>query len=557
LDVNQLQFEPRRSKLRYVIPGVIAVPVIAIAVLLLLATTSDAKMVANERSLAAIQMPFGGGTIESVSAIAGKEQKAIKVTVSGNQVWPDSPLKQGEKVTILAKIKRPGWVSWASGTEKLRISETTPAVQTKSAFVTRKSGQPIRIDFDQKVMMLGTHKLGTASNARRLNSATDSVKLDESADAGSLLVSASPRTWEQANTTTVSWFPAGSGATAVASPAPGSKVQANSPIRLTFSKPVSEALAGHMPTVTPAGSGKWVTLDSHTIKFVPSGYGYGLGTTVSVRLPSSVHLIGGKNQDSDPVGSWSVPGGSTEALQALLAELGYLPLNYTSSNGGSGISGKTPAALEREVISPLKGGFKWRWANTPATLKSQWSPTNYTEITKAAIMTFEDNNDMTVDGVPGPSVWKAVLQAVQKQEQTGKQAYNFGYTYVFVHEDNSATPSNPDEWETTWHDGKDVVHGPVNTGVTGAQTQLGTFAVFEHLLVTTMTGTNVNGSTYSDPGIKWVSYFNGGDALHEYPRASYGWPQSEGCSEMPEAEAQAVWPYTPIGTVVQVSEGSE
>ena len=68
----------------------------------------------------------------------------------------------------------------------------------------------------------------------------------------------------------------------------------------------------------------------------------------------------------------------------------------------------------------------------------------------------------------------------------------------------------------------------------------------------TMSGTNPDGSHYHDPGIRWISYFHGGDALHEFPRASFGTPQSLGCVELPEAAAAAVWPYTPIGTLVTV-----
>jgi lipoprotein-anchoring transpeptidase ErfK/SrfK len=68
-----------------------------------------------------------------------------------------------------------------------------------------------------------------------------------------------------------------------------------------------------------------------------------------------------------------------------------------------------------------------------------------------------------------------------------------------------------------------------------------------------MSGTNPDGSTYSDPGIPWVSYFNGGDALHGFIRASYGFPQSLGCVEMPYATAGEVFPYTPIGTIVHVT----
>ncbi len=68
-----------------------------------------------------------------------------------------------------------------------------------------------------------------------------------------------------------------------------------------------------------------------------------------------------------------------------------------------------------------------------------------------------------------------------------------------------------------------------------------------------MSGKNPDGSTYHDPGIKWVSYFYQGDALHAFDRASYGTPQSLGCVEMTLEEAEKVYPYTPIGTPVTVN----
>jgi hypothetical protein len=64
--------------------------------------------------------------------------------------------------------------------------------------------------------------------------------------------------------------------------------------------------------------------------------------------------------------------------------------------------------------------------------------------------------------------------------------------------------------------------------------------------------TNVDGSTYDDPNVPYASYFNGGDALHGFMRASYGTPQSNGCVEMSYADAALVWPLTPIGTLVTV-----
>jgi L,D-transpeptidase catalytic domain len=98
-----------------------------------------------------------------------------------------------------------------------------------------------------------------------------------------------------------------------------------------------------------------------------------------------------------------------------------------------------------------------------------------------------------------------------------------------------------------------VLSTAVNTGIASAPTATGTYPVFEHLPVTTMSGTNPDGSHYSDPGIQWVSYFNGGDALHSFTRAQYGFPQSLGCVEMPLGPASQVYPYTPIGTLVTVS----
>ena len=98
-----------------------------------------------------------------------------------------------------------------------------------------------------------------------------------------------------------------------------------------------------------------------------------------------------------------------------------------------------------------------------------------------------------------------------------------------------------------------MVMAPANTGITGAETESGTWPVFEHLTSTTMRGTNPDGTKYDDPGIPWVSYFHGGDALHGFVRPSYGSPQSVGCVELPPANAGVVYPYTPIGTLVTVS----
>jgi lipoprotein-anchoring transpeptidase ErfK/SrfK len=66
-----------------------------------------------------------------------------------------------------------------------------------------------------------------------------------------------------------------------------------------------------------------------------------------------------------------------------------------------------------------------------------------------------------------------------------------------------------------------------------------------------MQGTNPDGSHYADP-VSWVSYFNGGDAVHYFPRGSFGYPQSLGCVELPYSKAKEAYPYLPYGTLVTV-----
>jgi lipoprotein-anchoring transpeptidase ErfK/SrfK len=144
-------------------------------------------------------------------------------------------------------------------------------------------------------------------------------------------------------------------------------------------------------------------------------------------------------------------------------------------------------------------------------------------------------------------VWEALMKAVIAGEEKPEKGAGNGYTWVAVSE------SSP-ETVTVWHNGKYVLSGiAANTGIPGAETELGTHNVFLRFEETTMSGENPDGSPYNDPGIKWVSYFYKGDALHAFDRASYGSPQSLGCVEMTVSDAEAVWPYTPIGTPVTVN----
>ncbi len=526
-----------RSRARYVVAGLLLLALLAVAVGIVVVASTSASLSADSVALGKVGMPLGGGRITSVSVVSGAHAQPIPVELRGEEIWPRGKIPAGQRVSINVVVRRPGWISWLSGaTERLALSVVTPAASLRQDYLTLSPSQPLRLSFDRQVAAVSYGPSATQLSRHLLTPPVAGLTLTRTAAAGTLWVSATPRTWETARPAPVSWFPTGAATAAVASPSPGTAIGPDTPISLTFSKPISAALGSSRPPVSPITSGSWQQAGSHTIVFRPTGYGYGLAATVRIGLPAGVKLVGGQASGAAEDGTWSVSAGSTLRLQQLLATLGYLPLRFDGATVAN-----TPQAQEAAGIRPPKGSFSWRYPSVPSALQSMWQPGTAGEMTKGAVMAFENDQGMTADGVAGPAVWKALLgAAISGQHST------FGYTFVHVSE---GSPESID----VWHSGRTVVTGPVNTGIPQAPTAQGIFAVFEHARSVTMSGTNPDGSHYDDPGVPYVSYFNGGDALHGFLRASYGSAQSLGCVEMPYSEAAAVYPYTPIGTLVNVT----
>jgi lipoprotein-anchoring transpeptidase ErfK/SrfK len=332
----------------------------------------------------------------------------------------------------------------------------------------------------------------------------------------------------------------GSGGAAAASfflktttPASGTQnVAPNTTISLTFSAPVSLRQAA--PMLSPDIAGKWVQTNATTLSYalasplIPS-------SQVTVTIPGGAHGLksadGGTLTSSQSV-AFGVAAGDTLRLQQLLAQLNYLPVGFSPSG---------PAPSTADLAEDQPGTFSWRWPGLPSQLTSQWTQGTGNEITKAAVEAFETQNNIGVDGIAGPTVWTALINDVINSKSSATP-----YVYVLV---NKVVPQNL----TLWNNGVAQLVGiPVNTGAPGADTVDGSYAVFEHVRFSEMKGTNPDGSTYDDPNVPYASYFNGGDALHGFVRASYGSPQSNGCVEMTYANAAQVWPLTPIGTLVTV-----
>ena len=302
----------------------------------------------------------------------------------------------------------------------------------------------------------------------------------------------------------------------------------------TLAVTVSAALSPYTPppTLTPPLAGNWVLSSPTHLQFVAQ-QPLVPGSAETLTVPGGANgLLGAHGQRL--AASQSVPftvaPGSTLRLQQLLAQLGYLPVTFVPT------APVAPGAL----AAPQPGTFAWRWPNLPAALTSQWTAGTFGVITRGAVMRFETVHGMTTTATVGTAFWRALLSAAASGATDPAP-----YDYVYVSETLPETA-------TVYENGAVAYRTLANTGIPASPTTLGTYPVYLRYVTTTMSGTNPTGSHYDDPNIPWVSYFNGGDALHGFIRASYGFPQSLGCVEMPPANAAVVWPLTPIGTLVTV-----
>lgn len=317
-------------------------------------------------------------------------------------------------------------------------------------------------------------------------------------------------------------------------PATGAtNVASDATVTVQLSAPIT-TVAG-LPPLNPPVPGAWKKTSATVVTFAATA-AFTPTSTESLTIPAGptgLRDAAGGALAAPVTLSFTVAQASTERLQQLLAQGNYLPLSFTPT---------APLSSPVEAFTSQLGTFAWRWPGTPPSLTSLWSEGSENAITKGAVMNFENQHTLTVDGVAGKQVWIALFADI-----TAGKANADPYTYVSV---SKTLPENL----TLYNNGAVQFAGiAVNTGVPGADTADGTYPVFEHITSSRMKGTNPDGSTYDDPDVPWAAYFNGGDALHGFPRATYGSPQSNGCVEMAIPDAAKTWPLTPIGTLVTVA----
>jgi L,D-transpeptidase catalytic domain/Putative peptidoglycan binding domain len=296
-------------------------------------------------------------------------------------------------------------------------------------------------------------------------------------------------------------------------------------LRLTFT---SRVRASAMPrlVVRPVISTRWQQIGPRSIQAVVTGRvkptaRYVIDVPTTVRCAARCRVVAVRRAATGVAATlaWE---------QQLLATLHYLPVTFTPSQ---------PLA---DPSQPAVGSFTWAYPRLPAELIAQWQPGQANVITTGALMAFQDVHHLATTGVADAATWNALLAAAEARALDPRP-----YDYVSVSE---GSPENL----TLYVAGRPAFHALVNTGISVAPTETGTYPVYLRYVNQVMTGYNPDGSYYADP-VTWVSYFHGGDALHQFYRATYGWPQSLGCVEMTMSDAKHVWPYTPIGTLVTVT----
>jgi peptidoglycan hydrolase-like protein with peptidoglycan-binding domain len=321
---------------------------------------------------------------------------------------------------------------------------------------------------------------------------------------------------------------------------PGSgaaNVNGTDPIKVTFDAAVSPS--SPMPRLSPSVPGSW-QVSGDTATFTPQ-VGFMPETTVTVNVPSGVKPASTSLTalNTSKTVKFTTGGYSTLRLQELLAQLGYLPYTWTPSSSSGNIADSDAAGQLAAAYDAPSGTFSLN-GDYPSELTDQWAEGQNNMLDTGAVRAFEYTHGLTMDGIAGPQVWSDLLNAISKDAKNPS-----GYSYAL------ATQGSSNETLQVWHNGSRILDTPANTGIAAAPTADGTYPVYEKLQFQDMKGENPDGSHYDDP-VYWISYFNGGDAIHGFVRASYGWYQSLGCVELPPSTAQAIWPDLPYGTLVTV-----
>ncbi len=504
-------------------------------------------------SVALADLQLGGAGGHLVHAYASYSDHEVTLLDHSGSLLPTCPLPVDTEVHVAAEVQRPSWISWLAGTtQELSEQVRTPYAHLVNPVVLARPGQAVVAKFNVAVREVSVATPRSDPTIKLAEPAT-AIKVLPSlskGQAGTVSISAVPDTWEALpKPAHLVYFATLHKATtmAILSPSVATAAQGvSSPLELTLSKPVAKVFGKKLPSFVPVvkgalvPKGTWSDPTPYTLEFTPSGPQFWPGEQIRMELPDPVSFSAGGAGSGAGSTTTSVviqgAPGSTLRLQQMLATLGYLPLSWSASP--SVVEPSTLSGQASLIEAPLPGSFAWKWS-FPTELTSLWAPGQYSVVTKGAVMAFEQVDGLDPDGLANPLLWPSLIQAVLAHKMDPHP-----YTWIQV---SMALPERL--W--LWSNGKVVLTSLANTGIPQSPTAPGTYPIYERFAFNYMSGYNPNGTYYHDP-VHWINYFNGGDAVHGFVRASYGFPQSLGCVELPVPVAAQVFPQVHMGTLVSV-----
>lgn len=488
------------------------------------------------------RLSAGGLQSELVGAAFASRGRSVPLSLKGSVLVPRAKLSPGTSGTVVARVQGPAFLHFLPwDTQTVRLAASAPLLPPVAQHITRPLRPGLTLKLAEPVTGLRYQVPGGIVRTLRWQGPRSTVTLPLSAPApglkGSLTLWVKARSWESYGTaTSVSW----STVPSIAASTPQSSISPTGPLTVTFSQPIVTSNLSQWK-VAPSIAGTWRQVSATEFAFTPSAPdGLGPGALAEVTIPSGSQgpqSITGSVLASPAVIKWTTPPGSVLRLQQLLAEEGYLPVTWTATRA---TANPTTSSEDSTIYNPPAGRFKWAYPNLPSTLASLWVPGQMSVVTKGAIMQFEAANGLPVDGIAGPDVWRTLIA-----DRLAGRMSPHPYTYI------SVTETRPETLEV-WVGNHLFLTTKTNTGIPATPTYLGTFPIYERLKFQIMRGKNPNGVKYADP-VYWINYFHGGDAVHGFVRASYGFPQSLGCVEVPPPVSQTIFSTVHYGTLVTVN----
>jgi len=290
------------------------------------------------------------------------------------------------------------------------------------------------------------------------------------------------------------------------------------------------------PLLKPSVAGTWsFWADNATFRPTTS---FAPCASYTLTLPAGLYATAHKPLGHAQTTSFSVACPSVKALQEALARLNYLPYKLESFSGvGLNVPLTVGLAAQRAYALP-HGWLKRDYRSSPTLQPGQMDPT-----TTGALEVWEQDHDVPLGTAPDAGIWHSLLSEEAHNARNPRP-----YTWVTV------TENTKPELLKVHENNRVVLTSPTNTGIPGRATETGEYPIYVRYTATTMSGTNPDGSHYDDPGVPWVNYFNGGDAVHGFIRPAYGYPQSLGCVELPITTAEKVYYKLMVGDMVDVSD---